>query len=420
MNEYSRKIIHILMGFFILALKILNLWQASLCAFIAFIFNLFVLPKLFPSIFREKKDLGILFYPISVLILILLYPKNDFIVGAAWALMAFGDGSATIFGKIFPIKKLPYNENKSYGGFLSFLLFGSISVYLLTYYFNFKVSIFTIIFITFMTAFIESLKIPLQDNITVSLFSSFLFYILIPIKSFLFPEIKNLFLSFFIVLLFAISIYLLKIIKFSAFLAGLLFGTLIFYFSSLFGFLSISLFFIIGTILTFFGFEKKRQLNIEEKDFGKRGWENVLANLIFPLFLSTLFPSLQNSDLIKILFLSAVSTALSDTAGTEFGKVFGKIVYNPINFKKVQIGEGGGISIPGIFASFFFPALMNLILLFLSFINLKILIVCTISAFLGALSESYLKRLGNFQHSLSNFFNTIIGSAFGALIWNLF
>lgn len=420
MNDYLRKIIHILMGLFILALKILNQWQAALCAILAFVFNLFILPRLLSSIFREKKDLGILFYPLSVLALIFLYPKNDFIVGAAWALMAFGDGTATIFGKIFPIEKLPYNENKSYGGFFSFFLFGSFSAFLLTHYFNFKISIFTIIFVTFITAFIESLKIPLVDNIAVPLFSSFLFYILIPIKSFVLPDIKNLFFSFFIVFIFAFSVYLLKIIKFSAFLAGLLFGTLIFYFSSLFGFLSIVLFFTIGTILTFLGFEKKRQLNIEEKDFGKRGWENVVANLIFPLFLSTLFPSLQNSDLIKVLFLSAVSTALSDTAGTEFGKVFGKIVYNPINFKKVKIGEGGGISIPGIFASLFFPALMNLILLFLSFINLKILIVCTISAFLGALSESYLKRLGNFQHSISNFFNTIIGSAFGTLIWNLF
>lgn len=420
MNEFFRKSIHILMGFFILALKILNLWQSALCAILAFIFNLFVLPKLFPSVFREKKDLGILFYPISVLMLILLYPKNDFLVGTAWALMAFGDGTATIFGKLFPIKKLPYNENKSYGGFLSFLIFGSFSVYLLTYYFNFKTSLYTIIFITLITAFIESLKLPLVDNIAVPLFSSFLFYILIPIKSFIFPEIKNLFFSFFIVFLFAISIYLLKIIKFSAFFAGILFGTLIFYFSSLFGFLSISLFFIIGTLLTFLGFEKKRTLNIEEKDFGKRGGENVVANLIFPLFLSFLFPSFPNGDLIKVLFLSAVSTALADTSGTEFGKLFGKVVYNPINFKKVKIGEGGGISIPGIFATFFFPAIMNLILLFLSFINLKILIVCTISAFFGALSESYLKRLGNFKHSLSNFLNTVLGSAFGCLIWNLF
>ncbi len=419
MKETLRKIIHILMGLFILLLKYLNLYQAALCALAAFLFNLLILPRLLPSIQREKKDWGILFYPLSVLVLIFLYPDNDFIVGASWALMAFGDGFATIFGKNLPLKKLFYNNEKSFGGFISFLIFGFFSVYLLSFYFNFKISPFIIIVVTLITGFLETLKIPVIDNITVPLFSSFLFYILIPVKNFSFPEFNHFLISLALVFFLAFSVYLLKIVKFSGFLSGFIFGTIIFYFSSFLGFLSIILFFIIGTSLTFLGFKKKKELKIEEKDGGKRGSSNVVANLVFPLFLSLFFKSHPDNNLIKILFLSAVSTALSDTAGTEFGKLFGKSVYNPINFKKEERGSEGAISFAGLFASIFFPFFSNFILFTLSLIDFKILIISSISSFIGSLSESYLKKAGKWEHSLSNFANTVIGSAIGGIFWNL-
>lgn len=419
MGEILRKTIHILMGFFILALKFLNFYQAALCAISAFLFNLLILPLLFPSIFRKKKDPGILIYPLSVLALIILYPKSDFIVGASWGLMAFGDGFATIFGKKLPIKKLFYNQEKSLGGFLSFLFFGFISVYLLSLYFNFKIGLFKLFIITLIMALIETLKIPLIDNITVPLFSSFLFYILIPVEIFIFPKFQHLLFSLLIVFLFSFSVYLLKVIKFSAFLSGFIFGTTIFYFSSFFGFLSISLFFLIGTLLTFWGFEKKKNMGIEEKDGGRRGASNVIANLIFPLFLCIFFPSHPDKLLLKVLFLSAVSTALSDTSGTEFGKLFGKNVFNPLNFKKTKRGEEGAISLEGLFASIFFPLISNSILYYIGFIDLKILVVSTFAGFLGALSESYLKKLGKWEHSLSNFANTVLGSSIGGILWIL-
>jgi len=419
MNENLRKIIHILMGFFILLLKYLNFYQAAICAITAFLFNLLILPHLFPSIHRKKRDWGILIYPLSVLALILLYPENDFLVASGWALMAFGDGFATLIGKNFPIKKLFYNDEKSLGGFLSFFIFGFSSVYLLSLYFNFKINIFIIILITFITAFIETLKIPAVDNITVPLFSSFLFYILSPIKNFVFPEFNHFLISLILVFLLSFSIYLLKIVKFSGFISGFLFGTIIFYFSSFFGFLSILLFFLIGTSLTFIGFKKKEVLNIELKDKGRRGSSNVIANLIFPLFLSLFFESYSNLDLLKVLFLSAVSTALSDTAGTEFGKLFGKVAYNPLNFKKAKRGEEGAVSVAGLFASLFFPFLSNYFLYLFSLIDLKILLISSIASFFGSLSESYLKRAGKWEHSLSNFANTVIGSAIGGIFWNL-
>ncbi len=419
MKEIIRKFIHILMGLFILALKYLTTFQASLCAIAAFLFNLLILPHLFPSILRNKRDWGILFYPLSVLILILLFPKNDFAVAVGWGLMAFGDGTASILGKILPIHSLPYNREKSLGGFLSFFFFGCLSLYLLSLYFDFPLSLYHIVFIALISAFIESLKVPLIDNITVPLFSSFLFYILYPIKSIKFYTEENLFYIFLIVFFLALSVYLFNLIKFSAFIFGLIFGIIIFYYSSILGFLALILFFFFGTFLTFLGFKKKKSRGVEEKNSGKRGGSNVFANLSFPLFLSFLFPSHPQREFLLVLFLSSISTALADTSGTEFGKLYGKNVYNPLNFKKVKIGEEGGVSIEGLFASIFFAFLINLILFLLSFINLKILIICTISGFFGALFESFVKRIGKWEHSLSNFFNTVIGSAFSCLIFNV-
>lgn len=417
--EIIRKIIHILMGFFLLLLKYLKWYEASFCALFAFLFNFLILPKILPSIFREKKDYGILIYPLSVLALTITYPDNDFIVAASWGLMAFGDGFATIIGKIFPINKLPYNEEKSIGGLLSFIISGILACYLIGIYFDFKISLFHIIFVVVLSAFLETLKVPLQDNLTVPLISSFLFYLIIPIKNINFPPFKDLIISAILIFILSFSIYLLRIIKFSAFLSGFIFGTIAFYFSSFFGFFSIFLFFFFGTALTFIGFKEKKELKIEEKDMGRRGAENVLANLSFPLFLAILFPSHPSFDLIKFLFLSSISTALADTAGSEVGKFLGKKAYDPVNFKEIKRGEEGAVSIYGIISSLFFPFISNLILFFLKFINLNFLILCSISGFFGAYFESILRRKGKWEHSLSNFFNTIIGAAIGGLLWNL-
>ena len=90
--------------------------------------------------------LGILLYPLSVLLLTLAFPSRLDIAAAAWGILAFGDGFATLVGRSRTKKRgtantqrkslcelselrgsigrLPWNPDKSIAGTLAFIVFG--------------------------------------------------------------------------------------------------------------------------------------------------------------------------------------------------------------------------------------------------------------------------------------------------------
>ncbi|HJZ13046.1 MAG TPA: hypothetical protein VJ521_12890, partial [Acidobacteriota bacterium] len=128
-SEYKRKAVHVGSSAFALLLRWLNWWQAMVCAGAALLFNSVILPRIGGrKLYREDDHkrgypLGILLYPLSVLVLVLLFPNRLFIVAAAWGIMAWGDGMASVFGRRFGSKKLPWNADRSYAGSAAFLVF---------------------------------------------------------------------------------------------------------------------------------------------------------------------------------------------------------------------------------------------------------------------------------------------------------
>src|SRR6185437_14937149 len=97
--------VHIGSGLFALLLRILTWWQAAALAAFALVFNAFALPRVGGRRLYRPVDeargfpLGILLYPLAVLLLVLLFPARLDIVAAAWAILAFGDGFATLIGR---------------------------------------------------------------------------------------------------------------------------------------------------------------------------------------------------------------------------------------------------------------------------------------------------------------------------------
>src|SRR6185295_12239352 len=98
-SERARQWVHIGSGLFALLLRVLTWQQAVALAATAFAFNLFVLPRIGGRrIYRPVDEargfpIGILLYPLSVLLLILAFPSRLDIVAATWGILAFGDGS---------------------------------------------------------------------------------------------------------------------------------------------------------------------------------------------------------------------------------------------------------------------------------------------------------------------------------------
>jgi dolichol kinase len=65
-------------------------------------------------------------YAFSVLLTILLFPRHLEIGLAVLSILAFGDGSATLFGLMFRGRRLPWNTAKSWTGLLSFFAVGTL------------------------------------------------------------------------------------------------------------------------------------------------------------------------------------------------------------------------------------------------------------------------------------------------------
>jgi dolichol kinase len=127
-------------------------------AAMALVFNLVLLPRvggrqLYRPVDHERGfPLGILLYPVSVLLLILAFPARLDIAAAAWGVLAFGDGFATLIGRRTSEKtaehaknaetnllsahsansavfsgRLPWNPDKSIAGTLAFMACGSVA-----------------------------------------------------------------------------------------------------------------------------------------------------------------------------------------------------------------------------------------------------------------------------------------------------
>ena len=103
-DERARKLVHIGFGFCALILRYLSWPQAALVAAAALFFNVLVLQRLAGHLVRPREhsqgaDAGIILYPAAVLALILVFRDRLDIVAGAWAILAFGDGVATIAGR---------------------------------------------------------------------------------------------------------------------------------------------------------------------------------------------------------------------------------------------------------------------------------------------------------------------------------
>src|SRR3954471_10631075 len=111
-SERARQWVHVGSGLFALLLRTLTWWQAAAVAAFALVFNALALPRVGGRRLYRPVDeargfpLGILLYPLAVLLLVLLFPSRLDIVAAAWAILALGDGSATLAGSAAKAAKL--------------------------------------------------------------------------------------------------------------------------------------------------------------------------------------------------------------------------------------------------------------------------------------------------------------------------
>jgi uncharacterized protein (TIGR00297 family) len=437
-GELKRKLVHIGVGGFALALRFLTPLQAALLALTAFVFNWQVLPRIGGKSMWRSGELakgrarGILIYPLSVLGLILLFHDRLFMAAAIWGLLALGDGMASIIGQALRGPALPWNRSKGWLGFIAFVLFGTLGAFGLALWTRPDLdparTFGVMLALSFLTALVESADTTLDDNFTVPAAAALLLPLLFDLSG---PGANGFGLEVRIVqgllvnALFAWLALRSKSIDAGGALSALLIGTVITASFGLAGFALMAGFFLVGSAVTKLGYARKAALGIAQEKGGARGWRNAFANGGIPALLA-LFGLLSEGPArtaYLLAYAAAVATAAADTCSSEIGKAYGKRTFLITTLQPVSAGTEGAVSVEGTLGGLFGAAFIASLGVLTGLFASEGALVVTVAGFLGALAESVIgtvaeKRGWLDNHGL-NALNTAIGAALATLIGRL-
>lgn len=381
-REVVRKVLHMAMGLFGLCLRWLAPWQAALCAVAALAHNLWLFPhygygKLLRPEEKARGYSGMLGYPAVVLLLIVLCssPKDILssfwnpvdwrgsmaVAAAAWAVLAFGDAAAALFGMGLKGPRLRWNAGKTWAGWLGFTLVGG-ALSALWYAFvsgrplagpEGSAVWATAFCAAFLAGLVETLPGQIDDNLTVPLMAWLVFSFadaqgvshLLGAFDDAFPGagadspalvLTSLLLALNMVL--GVAAYGLKWVSGASSALGILFGSLVVVGVGWRGYGFLLAFYLISQGSTFFGARIKRRRGIEEPDGGRRGVGSVFSKGLIPALFSLVSP---------LAFVASLAVYAADTVASEVGKASSGKARLLLRRAPVPAGTVGAVSVAG-------------------------------------------------------------------------
>ncbi|ASU35098.1 DUF92 domain-containing protein [Mucilaginibacter xinganensis] len=206
-------------------------------------------------------------------------------------------------------------------------------------------------------------------------------------------------------------------------LLGSIMGLLVFKGGGYNGFISLGIFFILGSTATSFGLKKKQEIGAADKSTSRRTAGQVIANGGAAAILGAAAwynPALIH--LMQLMMAGSLAAATADTLSSEAGTVLGKNFYNIITLKKEERGLDGVISIEGTLTGVVGSLIIASVYSIGHDWNNELLWIVIAGTFgnifdsiLGATLESA-HLIGN---NLVNFLNTCIGAAVCLLLFYL-
>ncbi len=432
-SEDLRKSIHILMVGFAFLLKHLPWWGAALLAAAAVVSNATWIPRLRGgALMREGEERSILqsgvwLYSLAVLALILVFPHRLEIVACAWGILALGDGFATLIGRRLPHPALPWNRRKSWAGFLSFCLAGTLGGAALLRYVSggsfggWGRTLLVSAVAASACALVESLSLKLNDNLSVPFLAAGIVVTLDWVR----PEIwsanrmvlqRNLLLGLAVVGAFALAARAARTVSWSGVAGGILVGLPIATFGGLPAFWVLVAFFILGSAATRVGWSRKAQRGIAQEGEGARGALHALANVSVPAYLAFLSGSVGEpmASALRLAFVASLATAACDTLGSEIGQLSRSEPFLITRLRSVAAGTPGAVSLLGTAAGICGAVLVGGAAAVLQIIPWRWIPIVAAAALLGAVLESLLGATAEpadlIDSETMNFLNTLAGA----------
>ena len=445
-NEVLRKSLHIAFGFGAFGLKWILWWAAAGVSAIAVISNWLLLHRIVGSrVARHERgfDAGIVLYPVAVLLLIVVFRDHIAYAGVAWALLAFGDGVATLSGKALRIAPLPWNRDKSWGGFLGFLIAGGTMAYFVGAWLGYGYADPVVIVIaTLAAAITESLALHVDDNLTVP-FAAAVALIVAGIPA-MFPwgpwphTMEWLIVN----AVLALAGYFAKSVNFSGALGGWVLGAILIFGAGWPMYVALLAFFVIGTAATKLGYQRKAKAGLAQEGGGRRGFSHAFSNVGVAAICAIAVSRLSRTDfapmdvmtLAYLMGISSLATAAADTCASEIGQLIGRRAFLPLTLQRVPVGTEGAISIEGTLAGLLGGAMVAVAGVaafdygvprpFGPAAGVEAMAMVTACAFAGSYIESLAgswnrKRIDPIPNGVLNFFNTAVGALLMYGAWQI-
>jgi uncharacterized protein (TIGR00297 family) len=429
-SEAARRLVHLGSGSLAFLLKYLTPAQAAGCAAAAFAFNYFLLPRIGGgSLFRIGETRrpwrsGILLYPISVFLLVVLFHDRMEVAAAGWAMMAAGDPAASALGRALGRRPLPWNRGKTMAGTAAFAGAAGVGAWAVLSWMGRGPweALLLAVPASLFAAFVESLPWRLDDNLTVPLLSALFLRGLLEVDPERLraaaPGLRHAFLV-------AVAVNLVLALVFrrsgavdrSGMVAGFLIGLLTFTFTGWGGFAVLLSFFVLGSAATRLGYRRKQQAGIAQERRGARSARHALANCGVGVYLAFLAAAAGSPEIFLLAFVCAYATAAFDTVSGEVGQAYGGRPVMITTLRPVPAGTDGAISWLGTFAGTVAALIVGGISTAAGLLPRDQVGIVAVAALLGSTADSILgatlETKGLMDNEAVNFSNTLVGALAG-------
>ena len=451
-SESARQWVHIGSGLFALLLRVLVWWQAAALAAFALVFNAVALPRIGGRRLYRPVDeargfpLGILLYPLSVLLLILIFPSRLDIVAAAWAILALGDGTATLAGhakaarlgtnaqtaKLAKTGALPWNADKTIAGTAAFIVCGGLGGVALAWWVRPSIAplpamTFTIvapIAAAIAAGFVESIPIRLDDNVSVPATAAAVLWLASLMDTAAWHAARGVVVA---TVPFALGVnavaawlgYRAGTVSRSGTVGGFFIGMLIYLGAGGGAWLLLFTTFLTASIASRLGLRRKMVLGIAEERGGRRGAGNAIANCGVAATAAIAAVTTPHAPAALLALAAALAAGGSDTVASEIGKAWGRSTFLVTSLGRVTPGTPGAMSLEGTAAGLTAAFGLAAVGVAAGLVPASAIVAIVVAATAGALVESALAATlegpGILNNDMLNFINTAVAA--GVALW---
>lgn len=391
-KKYSRKLVHILVG---VEWIILSHYMGAtyhflvVCVFFLLVLLLSYLKNLMPMISSESDNApGTVYYAVAMSImatLTMFIPEMLIPFGIGVFCTSVGDGFAGVAGQLIKKHNPKVYGKKTLFGTLTNFATSFVTALIFKFVFELKLNVWQCMAIGILSAGLEIITVFGLDNIVITVGTALLSY------AFIYYPIINQFVIPIILTPFVIALVTEKKVLTRIGLAtAILLDVVISVILGNFGFVLLASFLFGSVIIDKFKKRAKRVDNVSQKG-DCRDAIQVISNGIIPMMMAIMFAITQSGAFI-VAYVAALAEAFADTTASGVG-MYSKNVFDIFKMKRTKHGLSGGMSVIGTFASFVGAFLISLIALLFGVIDWVILLIATLSAFLGSVFDSFLGSL---------------------------